>query len=215
MAELSGNEHSSVFVHPQALCEANAVGEGTRIWAFAHVMRGAIVGRQCNIGEGVFVEAGAVLGDRVTVKNQCLLWDGVYLADDVFVGPGVVFTNDLRPRSPRMPEVAERYRSPECWLLQTHVERGVSLGARAVILPGIRLGQFAMIGAAAVVTRDVLPHQLVVGQPARPAGWVCVCGQKLQPASEPDMLTCPDCRTSFRLEGGRLVRQGSQGVALG
>src|SRR5262249_20351090 len=156
---------------------AEAVGEGTRIWAFAHVMHRAVVGRQCNIGEGVFVEGGAVLGDRVTVKNQCLIWDGVHLGDDVFVGPGVGFTNDLRPRSARMPEVADRYRSTEHWLLPTHVERGVSLGARAVILPGIRIGQYAMVGAAALVTRDVLSHQLVLGQPARPAGWVCVCGQ--------------------------------------
>jgi acetyltransferase-like isoleucine patch superfamily enzyme len=207
MANLPTNDPVLILVHPQALCESDTVGDGTRIWAFAHVMRGSIVGRQCNIGEGVYVEGGAILGDRVTVKNQCLIWDGVHLADDVFVGPGVVFTNDLRPRSPRMPEVAARYQSKANWLLETHVERGVSLGARAVVLPGIRIGEFAMVGAAALVTRDVLPHQLVLGQPARAAGWVCVCGARLLPGTDRDLVACPQCAVRFRLEEGRVVRE--------
>jgi acetyltransferase-like isoleucine patch superfamily enzyme len=201
MSSPSTNPSHGVFVHPQALCESDAVGDGTRIWAFAHVMRRATVGKLCNIGEGVFVEAGAILGDRVTVKNQCLIWDGVHLGDDVFVGPGVVFTNDRRPRSPRMPEVAARYQSPDRWLEETHVEQGATLGARAVILPGLRIGAYAMVGAAALVTRDVLPHQVVLGAPARPAGWVCVCGEKLA-----DTLRCPACSTTYSQDAGRLTR---------
>jgi acetyltransferase-like isoleucine patch superfamily enzyme len=207
MAQPPTNDPVPIFVHAQALCESDTVGEGTRIWAFAHVMRGAVVGQQCNIGEGVFVEGGAVLGDRVTVKNQCLVWDGVHLGDDVFVGPGVVFTNDLRPRSPHMPEAAARYRAKANWLLETHVERGASLGARAVVLPGIRIGEYAMVGAAALVTRDVLPHQLVLGQPARPVGWVCVCGARLLPGTDRDLVACPECAVRFRLEQGRVLRE--------
>jgi UDP-2-acetamido-3-amino-2,3-dideoxy-glucuronate N-acetyltransferase len=207
MSNSAENLPSRFYLHPFGLCESETVGEGTRIWAFAHVMKGAVVGKNCNIGEGVFVESGAVLGDRVTVKNQCLIWDGVHLGDDVFVGPGVIFTNDRNPRSPRMPEVAARYQSTENWLEATHVEHGASLGAAAVILPGIRLGEYAMIAAAALVTRDVLPHQLVRGQPAKPAGWVCVCGTKLVPGSDKDGLVCPGCRLGFRLEEGRLGQQ--------
>jgi UDP-2-acetamido-3-amino-2,3-dideoxy-glucuronate N-acetyltransferase len=198
------------FVHPSGLCESDAVGEGTRIWAFAHVMKHAVVGRNCNIGEGVFVESGAVLGDRVTVKNQCLIWDGVHLGDDVFVGPAVVFTNDRLPRSPRMAEAAARYQSTQNWLEATHVERGASLGAAAVILPGIRIGKYAMIAAAALVTRDVLAHQLVLGQPARPAGWVCVCGFKLTHQGDNGDLVCPDCHLGYRLNDGSLVAGKSQ-----
>jgi acetyltransferase-like isoleucine patch superfamily enzyme len=205
MSNTTENTPSRFYLHPQGLCESDTVGDGTRIWAFAHVMKGAVLGKSCNIGEGVFVEAGAVLGDRVTVKNQCLIWDGVHLGDDVFVGPAVVFTNDRRPRSPRMPEVAARYQAVDHWLEATHVERGASLGAAAVILPGVRIGAYAMVGAAALVTRDVLAHQLVLGQPARPAGWVCVCGTRLQPADDRGGLICAVCRLGYRLEGAGVV----------
>jgi UDP-2-acetamido-3-amino-2,3-dideoxy-glucuronate N-acetyltransferase len=207
MSSTSEKLPNNYYLHPSGLCESTTVGEGTRIWAFAHVMQGAVVGKSCNIGEGTFVESGAVLGDRVTVKNQCLIWDGVHLGDDVFVGPAVVFTNDRMPRSPRMPEVVTRYQKTANWLEATHVERGASLGAGAVILPGIRIGQYAMIAAAALVTRDVLAHQLVLGQPAKPAGWVCLCGTKL--TGGPDEMVCTACQKSFRVEAGKLV-QGSR-----
>jgi UDP-2-acetamido-3-amino-2,3-dideoxy-glucuronate N-acetyltransferase len=205
MSNTAENSPSRFYLHAQGLCESDTVGDGTRIWAFAHVMKGAVLGKNCNIGEGVFVEAGAVLGDRVTVKNQCLIWDGVHLGDDVFVGPAVVFTNDRRPRSPRMPQVAARYQSADHWLETTHVERGASLGAAAVILPGLRIGAYAMIGAAALVTRDVAAHQLVLGQPARPAGWVCLCGTKLLSVGDQGGLACPACRLGYRLEGSTVL----------
>ena len=104
---------NSFYVHPKALCESTEIGEGTRIWAFAHVMKGAKIGCHCNIGDAAFIESGAVLGDRVTIKNQVMVWDGVTIEDDVFVGPGVIFTNDMFPRSPRMPEIATRYENPD------------------------------------------------------------------------------------------------------
>jgi UDP-2-acetamido-3-amino-2,3-dideoxy-glucuronate N-acetyltransferase len=189
-----------MHLHPQALCESDQVGEGTRIWAFAHVMRGAVVGAHCNIGEGAFIEAGAVVGDRVTLKNQVLVWDGVTIADDAFVGPGVIFTNDAHPRSPRMPQVEDRYRDPANWRRPTRVERGATIGAGAIILPGLTIGAFAMVGAGAVVIRDVKPQQIVAGNPAKPHGWVCVCAGGLD-----DDLTCALCRAAYRWEGDQLV----------
>src|SRR5690349_12542106 len=112
--------------HPQALCESEHVGDGTRIWAFAHVMHGARVGEECNIGEGVFVEAGAIVGDRVTLKNGVMVWDGVTIGDDAFIGPGVIFTNDKTPRSPRMEQARNRYSSRANWCQSTIVGRGAS-----------------------------------------------------------------------------------------
>src|SRR5512140_701595 len=135
----------TVFVHPQGICESNNVGDGTRIWAFAHVLPGAIIGRDCNICDGVFVENDVIVGDRVTVKCGVQLWDGVTLEDDVFVGPNATFTNDPFPRSRRKPPQFSR----------TLVRRGASIGANATILPGITIGAGAMVGAGAVVTRDV------------------------------------------------------------
>ena len=144
-------------------------------------MKGAVVGRDCNIGDHVFLEAGAHIGDRVTIKNQAMVWEGVKIGDDVFVGPGVSFTNDTLPRSARMPlpAVAERYSRRTRWLKQTRVETGASLGARCVILAGISIGAYAMVAAGAVVTRDVPAHALVVGAPAKRRGWVCECGLRL------------------------------------
>ena len=177
-------------VHPRALVEGS-VGAGTRVWAFAHVQAGAVVGNDCNIGEHCFVEDGAVVGDRCTVKNGVAIWRGVTLEEGVFVGPGVLFTNDLRPRSPRLPGVADRY-DDDSWLVPTTVAYGATIGAGAVILAGVTIGAFAMVGAGAVVTRDVASHDLVVGNPARPVGVVCDCGRTRSAAC----LTCDTRRAS-------------------
>jgi UDP-2-acetamido-3-amino-2,3-dideoxy-glucuronate N-acetyltransferase len=189
---------SDVFVHPLALCESEEVGAGTRIWAFAHVMKGAVIGDDCNIGDHAFIETGARIGDRVTIKNQAMLWDGVEIGDDVFVGPGACFTNDLVPRSRRMPlpVVARRYRERQGWLATTRVDRGASLGAGCVILAGITIGTFAAVAAGAVVTRNVSSHALMAGVPARLMGRVCRCGWRLR-RTQGAIWDCPRCGETF------------------
>jgi acetyltransferase-like isoleucine patch superfamily enzyme len=173
--------NSSIFVHETALVESSEIGANTRIWAFVHVLDGARIGNNCSIGDHGFIENGAVVGNNVTIKNHICLWEGVTIEDDVFIGPHAVFTNDLYPRSPRMPEVQARYANRDSWLEHTIVERGSTIGANATILPGIRLGAYCMIAAGATVTKDVKPHALVMGTPARQIGSVCRCGSRLHP----------------------------------
>lgn len=152
----------SPFIHEKALCESVNIGARTRVWAFAHILPGAILGEDCNVCDGVFVENDVVVGDRVTIKCGVQLWDGIRLQDDVFVGPNATFTNDRFPRSRQQPP----------GFAQTIVEKGASIGANATILPGIRIGAGAMIGAGAVVTRSVPANAIAVGNPARISGYV-------------------------------------------
>lgn len=195
-------------MHPTSYVETTEIGEGTRIWAFTHVMDDVRIGMNCNIGEHCFLETGCVLGDNVTVKNGSMIWEGVTIQDGVFVGPGVTFTNDLHPRSPRLNHVAGRY-STGNWLVPTLVEEGATLGAGAVILAGAAIGRYAMVGAGAVVTHPVLPHQLVAGNPARPRGWVCICGATLE--GDSSNLRCWDCGLHYSLRGGDLEKLQSTG----
>jgi UDP-2-acetamido-3-amino-2,3-dideoxy-glucuronate N-acetyltransferase len=152
----------SHFVHPQGICESDSVGTGTRVWAFAHVLPGAVIGEDCNICDHVFIENDVVLGDRVTVKCGVQLWDGLRIANDVFIGPNVIFTNDPFPKSKQRPE----------HFAKTMLEQGCSIGANATILLGISIGRNAMVGAGAVVTLSVPPNTIVHGNPARIQGYV-------------------------------------------
>lgn len=167
-----------IYIHPTALVETDHIGTGTRIWALAHVMKGVRIGEHCNIGDHCFLETGAVVGNNVTIKNGNMVWEGVILEDGVFVGPHVFFTNDRYPRSPRHPGANRRYENHE-WLAHTRIKEGASLGAGSVICPGVTVGAYAMVGAGAVVTKDVPDYALVIGNPARPRGWVCRCGEPL------------------------------------
>jgi acetyltransferase-like isoleucine patch superfamily enzyme len=173
-----------VYVHPRGLCESTTVGPDTRIWAFAHVMDGALVGSGCNIGDHAFIESGAVIGNRVTVKNAVLVWDRVAVEDDVFIGPNVVFTNDLRPRA----QVKKRREE----LLPTVVRRGTTLGAGATVVCGVTIGEYAFVAAGAVVVNDIPAYALAAGNPARRIGWVCACAERL-----PDDLECRVCGARY------------------
>jgi len=168
-----------VFIHPNALVETDQIGADTKIWAFAHVMADVVVGKDCNIGDNVFIESGVRVGNGVTIKNNALIWKGVHVADYAFIGPNVVFTNDLRPRSPRMPLLKDKALQESDWLVETHVEEGASVGANATILAGVTLGKYCMVGAGSVVTRDVEPFTLVVGNPAIPVGRVNELGERV------------------------------------
>jgi UDP-2-acetamido-3-amino-2,3-dideoxy-glucuronate N-acetyltransferase len=164
----------NAYVHPQGLCESPHIGEGTRVWAFAHVLPGARIGRECNICDHVFIENDVVIGDRVTVKCGVQLWDGVRIEDDAFIGPNATFANDPFPRSRQWPE---RFAT-------TLVSREASIGANATILPGVTIGRGAMVGAGAVVTRDVPPYAIVVGNPARITGYAQTATDAVSPAPQ-------------------------------
>jgi acetyltransferase-like isoleucine patch superfamily enzyme len=168
---MSQHAPAGVFVHSHGLCESDQVGEGTRVWAFAHVGPGAVVGAGCNLCDHVYVEGGAVVGDRVTVKNGVAIWDQVTIHDDVFVGPFAVFTNDPNPRAAFKKESSE--------FEPTIVERGATIGANATIVCGNIIGEGAFVGAGSTVLADVPASALVVGSPARRIGWVCACGERL------------------------------------
>jgi UDP-2-acetamido-3-amino-2,3-dideoxy-glucuronate N-acetyltransferase len=200
----------SVFVHPAALCESDDLGPRTRVWAFAHVLAGARIGADGNVGGHAFVEGGVVVGDRVTIKNGVLLFSGVTVEDEVFLGPGAVFTNDATPR-------AAHRKGPAGWRA-TLVRRGATVGANATVLSGLTIGCWAMVGAGAVVTGDVPAHAVVVGNPARQTGWACRCGRTLAfdrgttpavPRTPPDGLECPGCGRAWRLAAGTLEERSS------
>ena len=157
------------FVHELARCESARIGEGSRIWAFAHVLPQAVVGRDCNLCDHVFLENDVIVGDRVTIKSGVQLWDGLRVGDDVFIGPNVSFANDPFPRSKRRPAEFAR----------TTIGPGASIGAGATILPGVVIGPRAMVGAGAVVSRDVPAFSIVVGNPARIAGYVDAQDQRI------------------------------------
>jgi acetyltransferase-like isoleucine patch superfamily enzyme len=181
-------------IHPTALVASRSIGDGTRIWAFVNILEGARIGRDCNICDCCFVENDVIVGDRVTIKCGVSLWDGVRLEDDVFVGPNVAFTNDPRPRSRVYPEAFE----------QTIVRRGASLGAGAVLLSNLEIGEYALVAAGAVVTRTVPAHGLVVRNPARLIGHVCRCGRKLD--FEDENARCP-CGRVFRRASRSEIRE--------
>jgi len=192
-----------VSVHPEAVVHESAyvddgatIGAGTKVWHFCHVLGGAVIGERCSLGQNVVVMNGTRVGNNVKVQNNVSIYEGVELEDDVFCGPSMVFTNVLNPRS----HVSRRneYR-------RTVVRRGASIGANATIVAGTTLGEYAFVGAGAVVTTDVQDFALMVGVPARRIGWMCQCGERL-----PDngAGTCAACGSSYEPDGDGIRRTG-------
>jgi UDP-2-acetamido-3-amino-2,3-dideoxy-glucuronate N-acetyltransferase len=189
--------NNDVFIHPTAVVDEGAtLGEGTKVWHFSHIMSDAVVGERCNIGQNVVISPGVILGSNVKIQNNVSLYTGVICDDDVFLGPSCVFTNVVNPRS----AVNRRGK-----YAQTRVGRGASIGANATIVCGHDIGQFAFIGAGAVVTKQVPDYALVVGNPARQMGWMSEFGHKLL-FDEQGQATCPESGEAYRLDQGKVSK---------
>lgn len=192
MADSSGYQ-----AHPTAVIDDGCqIGDGTRIWHFSHIMTGCRIGAECNIGQNVVVSPGVVLGRNVKVQNNVSLYTGVECEDDVFLGPSMVFTNVINPRSAV---------SRKSEYQKTFVRRGATIGANATVICGHEIGEFAFVGAGAVVTRDVPAYAMVMGNPARQAGWMSEFGQKLKFDKE-GRATCSESGQHYRLENGKVKR---------
>ena len=183
--------HETAVIDPGCM-----IGDGTHIWHFSHIMPECTIGRNCNIGQNVVISPQVVLGDNVKVQNNVSVYTGVTCGDDVFLGPSCVFTNVVNPRSAV---------SRKDQYLKTHVGKGASIGANATIVCGHTIGEYAMIGAGAVVTKDIPPYALVVGNPSRQIGWVSEYGHRLS-FNEKGIDTCPESNQQYLLEGGVVTR---------
>ncbi len=185
------------FAHETAVIDEGCIiGKGSKIWHFTHIMNGAEIGERCNIGQNVVVSPGVKLGSNVKVQNNVSIYTGVICDDDVFLGPSMVFTNIINPRSQIIRK--DNY-------MTTIVEKGASIGANATIVCGIIIGRYAFIGAAAVVTKDVKPFALVVGNPARQTGWMSEFGHKLI-FDDKGFAICPESGDRYRLEHGNVSK---------
>ncbi|RFS17242.1 acyltransferase [Emticicia sp. C21] len=187
----------SIFIHETAIVDENCqIGEGTKIWHFSHIMSNCQIGENCNLGQNVVVSPQVILGNNVKVQNNVSIYTGVTCDDDVFLGPSMVFTNVINPRS----SVNRRGN-----YLKTNVGKGVTIGANATIVCGIELGAYAFIGAGAVVTKDVKPYALVVGNPARQVGWMSEYGHKLI-FDKKGLALCTESNELYKLNGGLLTK---------
>lgn len=188
---------TNYFAHETAVIDPNcAIGEGTKIWHFSHIMSDCIIGDQCSIGQNVVISPQVRIGNRVKIQNNVSVYTGVICEDDVFLGPSAVFTNVINPRSAIV-------RKNE--YLPTLVKKGATIGANATIVCGITIGRYAFVGAGAVVTKDIPDYALVVGNPARQTGWISEFGHKLKFDPE-GKAVCPESKEEYRLEKGKIIK---------
>ena len=188
------------FAHETAVIDEGVeIGKGTRIWHFTHLMTGCKIGAGCNLGQNVVVSPDVILGNNVKVQNNVSIYTGVICEDDVFLGPSMVFTNIINPRSAIVRR--DEY-------VSTVVEKGATIGANATIVCGNKIGKFAFIGAGAVVIHEVLPYALVVGNPSRPVGWMREYGHRLE-CNEQGMATCPESGEAYRMDGAYIKKTGT------
>lgn len=191
---------TNFFAHETAVIDAGCtIGKGVKIWHFSHIMEGCTIGDNCNIGQNVVVSPGVVLGKNVKIQNNVSIYTGVICEDDVFLGPSMVFTNVVNPRS-----AVNRRGSYS----QTIVRKGASIGANATIVCGHDIGEYAFIGAGAVVTKEVAPYALVVGNPARQTGWMSEYGHKLH-FNNDGFATCPESKERYQLKDGRVSKMSN------
>ena len=184
------------FVHPTSLVDENVeIGEGTKIWHFCHIQSGARIGKNCSLGQNVNISNNVIIGNGCKIQNNVSVYEGVVLEDDVFCGPSCVFTNDLTPRA-KYPKGHNNYK-------KTLIKHGASIGANATIVCGHIIGEWALIGAGAVVACDVSPHALMLGVPAKQKGHVCECGQVLKKSKI--FLICSDCGRKYSLVNNEIV----------
>lgn len=185
------------YAHPTAVIDADcSIGEGTKIWHFSHIMSNCIIGKNCNLGQNVVISPGVELGQNVKVQNNVSIYTGVICEEDVFLGPSMVFTNVINPRS--AVNRRDQY-------LKTRVKRGASIGANATIVCGNDIGAFAFIGAGAVVTKEVPDYALVIGNPARQTGWMSAYGHKLQ-FDKDGFAECPESGEQYKLEDRKVIK---------
>lgn len=189
---------SNFFAHPTAIIDENAaIGSGTKIWHFSHIMTGCKIGENCNLGQNVVVSPEVILGHSVKVQNNVSIYTGVICEDEVFLGPSVVFTNVINPRSAIVRK--NQY-------LKTIVKRGATIGANATIICGNTIGEYAFIGAGAVITKDVPPYALMVGNPARQSGWMSEYGHTLNFNRE-GVAICPESKEEYLLKEGKVIKK--------
>ncbi len=185
------------FAHPTAVIDENcSIGEGTKIWHFSHIMTGAVIGKNCNLGQNVVVGSKVVLGNNVRVQNNVSVYEGVICEDDVFLGPGMVLTNVINPRS----AVSRKHE-----FRQTLIRKGATIGANATIVCGNEIGEYAFIGAGAVVTKPVAPYALIIGNPGRQSGWMSEYGHKLKFDAQ-QRAVCPESNQEYILENGAVKK---------
>jgi len=184
------------FVHESSYVDKNvSIGSGTKIWHFSHIMSGAEIGKNCVIGQNVNIGSNVIIGNNVKIQNNVSVYQGIIIEDDVFLGPSCVFTNVINPRA---------FISRKSEFKKTVVKKGATIGANATIICGNELGEYCFIGAGAVVTKDVKPHALIVGNPGKQIGWVCECGKKLD-IIDKENLEC-SCGKKYKLINGNIIQ---------